>query len=52
MFSEKALHRVKNISKKIEFIENIVVDKGSIYKALEDEQNSRAAILMHLTSIA
>ncbi len=52
MFSEKALHRVKNINKKIGFIENIVKEKGGICKALEDEQNSRAAILMHLTSIA
>ena len=52
MFSEKALHRVNSINKKIGFIENIVKEKGNIYKALEDEQNSRAAILMHLTSIA
>ena len=48
----KALNRVKVIKKKIEFINEIVSEKGGIYKALEDEKSSRAAILMHLTSIA
>ena len=52
MFSVKAIERVKLISKKIDFIESIVKEKGSISVALEDEQNSRASILMHLTSIA
>ena len=52
MFSEKALERVKIIQKKIAFIEAIVKEKNSIHKALEDEQNSRASILMHLTSIS
>jgi len=52
MFSQKAIERVKLIDKKIDFINAIVNEKGDIYKALEDEQNSRAAILMHLTSIA
>jgi len=52
MFSKKALERVKVIEKKIAFIEAIVNEKGSISFALEDEQNSRASILMHLTSIA
>ena len=52
MFSEKALDRVKVIEKKINFIELIVKEKGSVICALEDEQNSRASILMHLTSIA
>lgn len=52
MFSIKALERVKLIVKKIEFIEAIVKQKGSVAIALEDEQNSRASILMHLTSIA
>lgn len=52
MFSLKALERVKLIVKKIEFIEAIVKQKGSVAIALEDEQNSRASILMHLTSIA
>lgn len=40
------------IGRKIGFIENIVAQKGSIIKALEDEQNARAAILMHLTAIS
>ena len=52
MFSEKALERVKVIEKKIAFIEAIVRENGSVTKALEDEQNARASILMHLTSIA
>ncbi len=52
MFSIKAYERVKLIVKKINFIEAIVKEKGSVAKALEDEQNSRASILMHLTSIA
>ena len=52
MFSEKALQRVSVIAKKIVFIEAIVKEKGSLKDALEDEQNSRASILMHLTSIA
>jgi len=52
MFSQKALDRVKVIQKKILFIESIIEDKGSIIQALEDEKNSRASILMHLTSIA
>ena len=52
MFSSKALSRVEIIKKKIEFINNIVNEKNSVIEALEDEQNSRAAILMHLTSIS
>lgn len=52
MYSEKALTRVALIRKKIEFIQNIILEKGSTIQALEDEQSARAAILMHLTSIA
>ncbi len=52
MFSQKAVERVNLINKKIDFINAIVSQKGSVSKALEDEQNSRASILMHLTSIA
>lgn len=52
MFSSKALERIRVIVKKINFIEAIVKQKGSVAIALEDEQNSRASILMHLTSIA
>jgi len=52
MYSSKALKRIEIIKKKIEFIQNIVKEQGSVIAALEDEQNTRAAILMHLTSIA
>ena len=52
MFSDKALQRIKTIRKKILFIQAIVQEKVTIIAALEDEQNTRAAILMHLTSIA
>lgn len=52
MFSKQALQNVKTIGKKIDFIQAIVEENGGVIKALEDEQNSRAAILMHLTSIA
>jgi uncharacterized protein with HEPN domain len=52
MFNQKAIERVKIISKKISFIEAIIQEKGSVHLALEDEQSSRAAILMHLTSIS
>lgn len=52
MFSQKALERVYLINKKIDFISAICEENGGIAKALEDEQNSRASILMHLTSIS
>ena len=52
MYSSKALGRMEIIKKKIEFINNIVNEKNSVIEALEDEQNARAAILMHLTSIS
>jgi uncharacterized protein with HEPN domain len=52
MYSQRALERIRVIGKKIGFIENIVRNRGSIINALEDEENSRASILMHLTSIA
>ena len=50
--SNKSIERIALIKKKIEFIQNIVREQGSIVHALEDEQNARAAILMHLTAIA
>ena len=52
MYSPKALSRIENIRKKIVFVDNIVNEYGSVHKALEDEEKGRAAILMHLTSIA
>lgn len=47
----KSIYRLKTILKKIEFIENIITEKG-ISCALADEQNTRASLMMHLTSIA
>ncbi|MEA1918048.1 MAG: HepT-like ribonuclease domain-containing protein [Campylobacterota bacterium] len=47
-----AKNRLEVIYKKIVFIQNICAKNGSITKALEDEESSRASILMHLTSIA
>ena len=52
MYNKKALSRVANIQKKINFINDIVNEYGSIHKALEDETKGRAEILMHLISIA
>jgi uncharacterized protein with HEPN domain len=52
MYSQRALERIRVIAKKIGFIENIIRARGSIINALEDEENSRASIMMHLTSIA
>ena len=52
MYNEKALSRIAAIEKKIFFIQNIVNEYGSTTAALEDEEKGRAAILMHLTSIA
>jgi uncharacterized protein with HEPN domain len=52
MFSTKAIERVQIIEKKIGFINAIIEEKGSVKIALEDEQNARASILMHLTSIS
>ncbi len=48
----KAKRRLEIIYKKIEFIQNICKKTGSISVALEDEETTRASILMHLTSIA
>lgn len=52
MYNPKALNRIEIIKKRIDFIHNIVAEKGTVIQALEDEQNSRASILMHLTSIS
>jgi len=48
----KAIHRLETILKKINFIESIYTEDGSIAASLKDEKRSRASILMHLTSIA
>jgi len=48
----KGLSRLENILKKIQFIDEIIEEKGNITIALEDEKNARASIMMHFTSIA
>ena len=52
MFNKRSIDRVQLIQKKINFIQAIIKEHGSISSALEDEQNARASIMMHLTSIA
>lgn len=52
MFNTRAHDHIRMIGKKVDFIEAIVTDYGSVHAALEDEQNGRASVLMHLTSIA
>ncbi len=48
----KAIERIKNIKKKISYINEMVIEAGGIVNALADERKYRAAILMHFTSIA
>jgi uncharacterized protein with HEPN domain len=48
----KAYERLENILEKINYIEEIVKEKGSITKALEDKKLARASILMHFISIS
>ncbi len=48
----KAFGRLEVILKKIRFIDAIVDESGSITRALEDEKNARAAMMMHFASIA
>ena len=48
----KNIYRLELILKKISFIEIVIDKSGGIIKALEDEADTRAAIMMHLTSIA
>ena len=52
LFMSNPYDRLKVIQKKINFIETICREDGSITKSLSDEKRSRASILMHLTSIA
>ena len=52
MSESRGIERIKTIGKKIRYIQNIVEKYGSIDSALADEESARAAILMHLTSIA
>lgn len=48
----KAYGRLEVILKKINFIDDIILDSGNITKAFNDEKSARAAIMMHFTSIA
>ena len=50
--SKESVSKVYLILEKIEYIEKIVQDYGSITKALDDYITARPAILMHLTAIA
>jgi uncharacterized protein with HEPN domain len=48
----KKFDKLGVILKRINFIQHICESCGGIVKALDDEENSRASIMMHLTSIA
>ena len=50
--SKESISKVYLIIEKIEYIEEILKNSGSISTALEDLVTSRPAILMHLTAIA
>jgi uncharacterized protein with HEPN domain len=50
--SKESISKVYLILEKIEYIEQIVKNNGSITHALEDSVTARPAILMHLTAIA
>jgi uncharacterized protein with HEPN domain len=50
--SKESISKIYLIIEKIEYIEKIVNNVGSITKALDDVITIRPAILMHLTAIA
>jgi len=50
--SKAHISKIYLILEKIEYIEKIVRDAGSITNALDDMATMRPAILMHFTSIA
>ena len=50
--SKESISKIYLILEKIEYIEQIIKNSGSITKALEDKVTIRPAILMHLTAIA
>ncbi len=50
--SKESISKIYLIIEKIDYIEKIVEDIGSITQALEDVIITRPAILMHLTAIA
>lgn len=47
-----ATDRLSNILNKINFIEEVVLEFGTITQALDDEKMGKPSILMHLISIA
>ena len=49
--SKESISKIYLIIEKIEYIEEIVKNNGTISAALEDLVTSRPAILMHLTAI-
>ena len=50
--SKESISKVYLILEKIDYIDQIVGNSGSITRALEDSITQRPAILMHLTAIA
>jgi uncharacterized protein with HEPN domain len=50
--SKESISKIYLVFEKIEYIEEIVKEAGSITRALEDAVTKRPAILMHLTAIA
>lgn len=50
--SKESISKVYLILEKIDYIEQVVENSGSITKALDDYVTDRPAILMHLTAIA
>lgn len=50
--SKESISKVYLILEKIDYIQQIVENSGSITKALENYVTDRPAILMHLTAIA
>jgi len=50
--SKESISKIYLILEKIDYIEQIVKNSGSITKALENYVTDRPAILMHLTAIA
>lgn len=50
--SKESISKIYLVLEKIEYIEKIVEEAGSITKALDDVVTKRPAILMHLTAIA
>lgn len=50
--SKESISKIYLVLEKIEYIENIVANAGSVTNALEDAITMRPAILMHLTAIA